>query len=164
MGLVADFDELAQRAADACRAHFGDRLVSVAVFGSVGRGTPGPYSDVDLLVVLEELPTGRFARQASFEPVERAVAPFIESLRRRGIETRLSPVLKTRAEAEAGSPLFLDMVEDARILYDREGFLAARLQRLRKRLSELGARRIPYAGAWYWDLKPDWRAGEVLEL
>lgn len=164
MSLVAGFDELAQRVADACRAQFGERLVSVAVFGSVGRRTPRPDSDVDLLVVLDDLPHGRFARQEVFEPVEQAVAPFVASLRQRGIEAELSPILKTRAEVEAGSPLFLDMVEDARILYDPGGFLTARLERLRKRLGELGARRIRYGGAWYWDLKPDYRPGEVLEL
>ncbi len=144
MSLVADFDELAQRVADACRSQFGDRVISVAVFGSVGRRAPRPDSDVDLLVVLDDLPHGRFARQEVFEPVEQAVAPFMTSLRRRGIETELSPILKTRAEVEAGSPLFLDMVEDARILYDRGGFLNARLERLRKKLSQLGARRIRY--------------------
>jgi hypothetical protein len=35
-----------------------------------------------------------------------------------------SPVFKSPEEVEAGSPLFLDMVDDARILCDPEGFLA----------------------------------------
>lgn len=164
MGLVDAFAELTRRVTEACQAHFGDRLVSVAVFGSVGRGTPRPDSDVDLLVVLEDLPRGRFARQEVFDPVEQSVEPFLEALRQRGIDTTLSPILKTRAEAEAGSPLLLDMVEDARILYDRDGFFAARLERLRKRLALLGARRVRFKGGWYWDLKPDYKPGDVIEL
>jgi len=55
-----------------------------------------------------------------------------------GIDTRLSAVLKTPEEAEAGSPLFLDMTEDARLLYDRDDFFAGRLERLRERLRQLG--------------------------
>jgi hypothetical protein len=34
-------------------------------------------------------------------------------------ETSLSPLFKTPAEANRGSPLFLDLVDDARILVDR---------------------------------------------
>src|SRR3972149_2568376 len=53
----------------------------------------------------------------------------------------LSPILKTPEEAAAGSPLFLDMVEDAKILYDEGGFFAAVLARLRARLRQLGPAR-----------------------
>lgn len=53
---------------------------------------------------------------------------------------------------------------DARILVDRDGFLQDALQGLRKRLDELGARRIWRGNAWHWDLKPDYRPGEVFEL
>ena len=35
----------------ACRCHYGDKLLAVAVYGSVGRGMPRPDSDVDLLIV-----------------------------------------------------------------------------------------------------------------
>jgi hypothetical protein len=73
-------------------------------------------------------------------------------------------VLKTPAEVEARSPLLLDMTEDARILFDRGGFLAGELAALRARLDELGARRVWRGSAWYWDLKPDFRPGDVIEL
>jgi uncharacterized protein len=53
-----------------------------------------------------------------------------------------SPVFESPEEVEAGSPLFLDLVEDARILYDPGSFLARYLARLRARLCELGVRRI----------------------
>ncbi len=56
------------------------------------------------------------------------------------------------------------MTEDARILFDREGFFARKLDRLRERLAQLGAKRIWLGNAWYWDFKPDYRPGEVFEL
>jgi uncharacterized protein len=77
---------------------------------------------------------------------------------------RLSPVIKTPEEAAQGSPLFLDMVEDAKIIFDRGGFMQQLLSDLRGRLEKLGAKRIWLGNAWYWDLKPDYRPGEVFEI
>jgi len=71
-------------------------------------------------------------------------------------------VFKTPEEAEAGSPLFLDMVDDARILYDCDGFLEELLERLRQRLAELGSRRVWRGNSWYWVLKPDLAPGEAI--
>ncbi|MFQ5721592.1 MAG: nucleotidyltransferase domain-containing protein, partial [Candidatus Aminicenantales bacterium] len=86
------------------------------------------------------------------------------SLRKEGINTYISPIFKTPQEAEIGSPLFLDMVEDARILFDRDGFFSKILDRLRQKLKKLGARRIWQGNAWYWILKPDYKPGDVIEL
>ena len=147
---------------DAAQAHYGDRLRALAVFGSVGRGTAGPESDIDVLVVADDLPRGRLARVREFDAVERALAAAFA-----GSTIRLpplSPIFKTPAELEAGSPLLLDMIGDSVVLADRTGVLRARLDRLRARLAELGARRIWRGNAWYWDLKPDYRPGDVIEL
>lgn len=162
--LADQFDRLLEATVDACRDHYGHRLVSVAVFGSVGRGTPRSESDIDLLVVADALPHGRVARSEEFQQVEVAVAAALESAREGGISTSLSPVFKTPAEIDHGSPLLLDMVEDARILHDRDGYLDGALGRLADRLRELGARRIWRGNAWFWDLKPDYKPGEVFEI
>lgn len=45
---------------------YGPRLITLAVFGSVGRGAAGPESGVDLLVIARELPYGRMARVSEF--------------------------------------------------------------------------------------------------
>ena len=76
----------------------------------------------------------------------------------------LSPIFKTPAEVTAGSPLFLDMTDDARILYDRDAFLASAFSDFSARLARLGARRIWRDNTWYWDLKPDYKPGEVFEI
>ena len=67
------YDVLVEAASTACQQHYGARLVSVAVFGSVGRRTPGPDSDIDLVVVAEQLPRGRLARSDDFAAVERSL-------------------------------------------------------------------------------------------
>jgi hypothetical protein len=103
-------------------------------------------------------------RVTEFEAVEAAVAGEVEQARRQGVHTELLPILKTPEKAVAGSPLFLDMIDDARILYDRDGFFARRLALLCERLTQLGAKRPWRGNTWYWDLKPDFRPGEVFEL
>jgi len=158
------YDALLDDALVACRDHYASRLVSLAVFGSVGRGTPHPDSDVDLLVVAEDLPQGRLSRADDFAVVDDAVKPRLREAHERGLHPTLSPVFKTPAEVTAGSPLFLDMLDDARILYDRERFLAHAFEDFARRLARLGARRIWRGNAWYWDLKPDYKPGEVFEI
>lgn len=162
--LNAQFDQIITDLVDACRQHYGDRLVSVAVFGSVGRGTPRHDSDVDVLIVAEELPRGRVARAGDFCAVEAALAPKLKDARRSGLAVPLSPVFKTPAEVAQGSPLLLDMTDDARILYDRAGVLTQALARLKTRLAARGARRIWKGNAWLWDLMPQYQPGDEFEL
>ncbi len=162
--LKKHFDALLDKVLPACQAHYAERLVSLVVFGSVGRGVPGPESDLDLLLVADALPPGGLGRVTEFRTVERALEPLLDEMRSVGLAPELSPVFKTPAEVDRGSPLFLDMVQDARILYDREGFIKRRLARLEERLKALGARRIWRGNAWFWDLKPDYKPGEVFDL
>jgi hypothetical protein len=162
--LKESFERLLGEVLDALRAYYGERLVSLAVFGSVSRGTQRADSDVDLLVVCNPLPSGRMRRIAEFEEVEKRLAPVLSKLSQQGIATLLSPVLKTPDEVERGGVFYIDLVEDARLLYDRGDFLKGFLDRLRRRLAQLGARRIRRGNAWYWDLKPDFKPGEIFEL
>ena len=164
MPLLERYEEILAKLCAELVAHYGARLVSVAVFGSVGRGTPRNDSDVDFLVVAHDLPRGRTARVEEFLPVEVRIEPWLSTADGSGGPVMLSPVFKTPAEVEAGSPLFLDMVDDARILHDPHGFLRRNLDGLRRRLQALGARRIRLGNAWYWELKPDLKPGEVFTL
>ena len=139
------------------KGHYGERLVSVLIYGSYGRGKATPESDLDLLLVINGLPPSRAER------VEEFISKVEDKLEGEGLPY-LSVVLKTPGEACRGSPLFLDMVEDAEILYDKEGFFQGILDRLRARLKELGAKRIFKGTRWYWVLKPDLKPGEVFEI
>jgi len=158
------YDEILRRLVQRLQAHYGPRLVSVAVFGSVGRGTQREDSDIDLLIVARDLPRGRTARVEEFLPVEQRLEAWLAPPRAELMPVALSPVLKTPEEVEAGSPLFLDMVEDAQILHDEGGFLAAYLERLRQRLVALGSRRVWRGSNWHWVLKPDLKPGETITL
>lgn len=158
------FIELENRLLSETKNFYGKRLVSVVIYGSVARETEGFDSDIDVLIIAKELPNGRIKRIREFETVETRVEPFLELLKKYGINTYISAIIKSPEEAKIGSPLFLDMVEDAKILFDEDGFFQAVLARLKDRLKTLGSKRIWLGNAWYWDLKPDWKPGEIIEL
>lgn len=164
----ADFlqarEEIESALLECCREHYGDNLISLVIFGSVARGTAHALSDVDLLVVARNLPRGRWTRAGDFIRVEKRVEERAGHWRQRGWEWELSPYFKTPEEVEIGSPLFLDMVDDARLLLDEGGFFAARLERLRATLRRQGSQRIWTGRTWHWVLKPDFRPGDRIEL
>jgi predicted nucleotidyltransferase len=142
----------------------GPNLVSAVLFGSVARSEATAGSDIDLLVVCDALPDGRFARLATIGRADERFEKELNRLRAAGIDTRVVPILRPRAEARRVVPLYLDMVEDARLLRDRDGFFAGVLAGLRTRLTELGAERRRRGRSRYWVLKRDFRPGEVITL
>lgn len=157
-----EFEKVLRALVQAVREIYGERLVSLAVFGSVARGTPRSDSDIDLLLVAEDLPRGRMKRMAEFAKVEEKIQPLLGRLRH--IKTDLSPVIKEKSEVLEGSLLLLDMVGEAKIYYDKDSFLSGCLRDLGERLARLGARKVYRGGAWYWVLKEDYRPGEKIEI
>ena len=158
--IIEKYDMILEALKNELKSFYGERLVSAVVFGSVGRRTPNYNSDIDILIIAEKLPTGRIKRIKEFGLVENSLESLIASLRNSGINTYISPVIKTPEEAAAGSPLFLDMTLDAQILIDKDGFFTNELDRLRKRLKVLGSKRINRGNAFFWDLKPDYKPNE----
>lgn len=157
-------DALLEALAQECKGFYGDRLISLVVFGSYGRETEGPDSDLDFLLVVEGLPDGRMPRVEEFATVEQALRPALQESWARGDHVVLSPQFKTPGEASRGSILYLDMIEDGKLFVDRNAFFASILGSFRDRLASLGARRVWSGSRWYWDLKPDFRPGTVIEL
>ena len=77
----------------------------------------------------------------------------------------LMAVLQTPEEAVNVKPYYLGMLSGHDTLWDVDGFFEAVLTRLRQRLAELGSRRYVDADGYeYWDLKPDWKPGDVVRL
>ncbi|MDR7544221.1 MAG: nucleotidyltransferase domain-containing protein [Armatimonadota bacterium] len=155
---------LARRYAEVLQERLGPSLISVVLFGSVARGEAGVQSDIDLLVIASDLPQGRLARQDLVSDADTRLDPELCDLRQQGVLVDFSPILKTPSETLRLPPMFLDLVDDAVVLYDRDGFFPGVLARLRASLARLGARRVRRGALRYWELKPDYRPGEIFEL
>ena len=138
---------------------FGDDLVSIVVFGSVGRGDCTENSDIDMIVVVRNLPKSFFKRINLFIPI-------IEKVRRNTHSRVLIQIYPlTVGEASKNRPLYLDMLTDAVILYDKNHFMEGVLRKLWRKLKSLGTRKVRLKnGSWLWILKPDIKLGEVVEI
>ncbi len=156
---LRQYQKLLKELRKAVQEVYGERLVSL-----VGRGTPRPNSDVDLLLIATDLPRGRVRRVREFELVEEKLEPVLERMRQDGIETFLSPVIKEPGDVLQGSLIFLDMLDDALILCDKDDFFRRFLADLKGRLEKLGAKKFRSGGAWYWVLKDDYKPGEEFEI
>jgi len=144
------------------RDHYKEDLISLIVFGSISRGTFREDSDIDLLIIANNLPNGRIKRINHFMPVEEKMESLLKSLELN--QMYLSTIIKSPEEAIKGSPLFLDMIEDGIILYDKDNFFKDILNKLKENLQKLGAKRIRVGNIWYWKLKKDYKFGEEIKL
>lgn len=142
---------------------FGEYLTSVVLYGSTARGTARPDSDIDLLLVIKNLPKGQLERSRQLLPLCDGTNKKFEE-RFDKFPPHLSLIEKSDEEAVYHSPLYLDMLEDGKILYDRDDFISKIFDDMRIRLKELGARRIWIGTKWYWELKPDYKFGEEFEV
>lgn len=142
---------------------FGDRLVSLVLYGSYARGDFREDSDVDLIVVLDDI-VDRYALHLELDKVEELLAPTLRCFNLHGFNPVLSPVVLSVEQAKSIRPLYLDAVFDAKILYDKGNFMTSIFERLRRRLEEYGARRVRIGKKWVLVLKNGYRFGEVIEL
>ncbi|MBO3841282.1 MAG: nucleotidyltransferase domain-containing protein [Candidatus Brockarchaeota archaeon] len=139
-------------------------LTSLAVYGSVARGTANENSDIDLLIVSNDF-SGSIGRRIDvLYGLEKNLEELVW-LRRNGVYTGFSFYPLTEEEASRKPLLFIDMTEDSVILYDRGRFLERVLTEFKAELLKLGAKRVFVDKEnWYWDLKPDYRFGEEIAV
>ncbi len=144
------------------REHYGRRLTSVVLYGSVARGDFRPESDIDLLVVVEGEPGMGGLIQALRESCLRDLEV---ELMKAGLPHSVQPLVITVEHLRAHPPLLLDLTTDAVVLFDRDGVFAREMDVLRSRMAALGSRKVVLPdGNWYWILKPDIKFGEVVRL
>ncbi len=143
---------------------FRNELVSLVLYGSYARCEPRPDSDINVLVVLEKLPEDRVQLHVLLDRVEEKLQEMYDRLRELGYTPALSPVVLDRESAARFRPLYIDLVFDAVILYDKGDFMKTVLERVRRKLEALGARRVRIGRRWVVDIKPDYRFGERIDL
>lgn len=142
---------LAERFRDDLLEFYRENIISVVLYGSVARGDCHQGSDINLFAVFKELPSVRTER---YTYVEKALKSLNRDLfllfRSEGILTDINLLSKSVEEMEGYSPLFLDMTEDAVILYDKDWFLTNKLAKIREHIKNTGAKRIWVGRMWFW--------------
>ena len=162
--LNASLYELARRYAEKAVELLGDQLISIALYGSVARGQADPTSDIDLFVMLQQAPSGMLSRRRLLDPVHESLASELDGLWRQGTYADFIEVIRTRSEARQFHPLYLDMSQEAILLYDRDRFLENLLERVGQHLMSRGAKRKFMGRFWYWDLSGSTRLASISRL
>lgn len=139
----------------------GPALRTAVLYGSVARGEASPGSDVDLLFVVDGLPSGYLDRVTSWSRLETREDVVAEKrrLRQAGRGAELSWILLSPEEARRLRLLYLDMCQEGVLLLDREGFFARILEGVRREMERAEARRHPAEAGWYWTFRRDLRVG-----
>jgi len=123
----------------------GQNLVAVVLFGSRARGEQRKASDWDIFVLARSLPVSPMKRYAP-----------LRELCDGEPEGGVSFLAKTQKEFEEGFPSFyLDLALDGIILYDTDGYMEAKLRRIREIMKETGLKRERISGGFFWDWKED---------
>ena len=161
---IALWRALLDRVVAEYRAALASDLVALACFGSVARGEARPESDLDLYAVTRSrvsvLLDPRLERLRKLRESEE-----YQRLAAEGDRPDPMPIFHTVEQLRSHPWILLDIAHHGVVLFDPNGILATELDAVRRRLQQLGARRIERPdGSWYWDLKPDWRPGETIEL
>lgn len=144
---------------------FGDDVIlSVVLFGSIARGAGRKDSDIDLLVLHEEV---------GYDPIKRWVDTLLEleegmefeELLKQGYYPNPSLIFMTPAELSRNPLILLDIMDEGIILKDKNAMLKGIINIFKKKLEAMGAKKIAFEdGTWAWDLKPDWKPGEEVEI
>jgi len=126
-------------------------LWGVVLFGSAARGEATETSDLDLIVVADDLPTAFGER-----------IRLLRSLTPAALWGKISLIAKTRSEFEASFPsYYLDLGLDGVVLYDRHQYMEGRIKCIREliELAGLTRRRLDHGFAWRWREPPagHWR-------
>ncbi|VVB87445.1 Nucleotidyltransferase domain protein [uncultured archaeon] len=165
---MINVQQLLNRYTELLKQSFRERLLSVAVFGSVARGTAKfPQSDIDILIVIEGIEKLSFGERIKLtsnveEKLSKTLeyAKFKDNFKRR---PNIQEIIFSPEELRTHPPILLDLTTDVIIHYDT-GILDEELNKLRSRLKELGARRVERGDSWFWILKPDLKLGESVQL
>jgi len=130
---------------DKCKERFGKDLISVVLFGSHARGTATSYSDVDLLVVVENLPKKRIER---YKLLTKEIHDILIRY-----NLKISPIIIEPKELSTKNinPLIYGILTGYKILYERDDFWNRYLDNIRDVIKL--TKPVYIEGAKRWDIE-----------
>ena len=146
------------------KGNMKQNLLSMVLYGSVARGKAHRESDIDLLILY---------RKGDFDTDEAYAVSVIESresreyqvLFEKDIYGEISPLFMTLEELSSNPLILLDIMEEGIILFERNHCFTKIVKKMRKKIKKMGSRKVSLPdGSWYWELKPEWKPGELIEV
>lgn len=125
--------------------YYQTRIISLVIFGSYSRGDFTTYSDLDILIILNQC--GEKYRERLdefFKMVDKLNLPF-----------EVFPVILTKNEAERFHPLYLDVLSNHLIVHDKDGFFRKILNKIESIKKEGAIEEKVLNGKKYWVIKSD---------
>ncbi|MEN6378632.1 MAG: nucleotidyltransferase domain-containing protein [Methanofastidiosum sp.] len=121
--------------------YYGNRLISLVIYGSYARQENKLDSDIDLFIVIK---TDKKRRDRLREFITEIESPLLKSsliLYDENIASEISTVILNEKEALCFNPLYLDMVSKRIILFDRDNFMAQLLLKYNDLMKECKTRK-----------------------
>lgn len=141
--------QICNHAVEVLRDTFRDDFKALAVFGSAAREEETEYSDIDLFVIIQNIPQSHFQRSALFSRISTL-----------NFKRRVLILAKTEQEFKFYFPsLYLDLGLDGQILYDPNDFLKVRFEKIRELIEQAGLLRRRVDGNFIWEFKKQPKAG-----
>ena len=160
------YRKVLQRFCELLLKHYRESLVGVLLFGSVARGDWNESSDMDLMIVLDRLVEGRRGTLREILKVKsdlRGMREYKEAVAK-GFFPSIEVYPLGMDEATRFRRMYLDALTEGIVLFEKDEFLHGLKDSFRKRLRELGSKRIDMPGTGHYWMIADVRPGEVIEL
>ena len=157
----SDHEKYVAELLDRIIRHYSGNLVSLVIFGSYARRENRLTSDLDILIILKKAKSRGERIREFVECVEMPLEMQAQKLADEGIFVDISPIILSTMEAGYFNPLYLDMLEHAVIVVDRDGFFKNIIERVREKVEEWGSYREYFGNRWVWVVKKGGFVGGV---
>ncbi|MEM3904946.1 MAG: nucleotidyltransferase domain-containing protein [Sulfolobales archaeon] len=123
-------------------------IKAVLLFGSIARGEANEYSDVDLLILHSDLPIIDLVerRRYLYRLIIERLGDVFDSI------TLIDMSLNEFLKPDVVTPLLLNIYVDAVVILDRVGEIEEFLSNVRRKVVEVGLKKVKDEKAYYWIL------------
>ncbi len=138
---------------ESCKAEWKDNFIAAIQFGSTTKRPIKIETDVDLLLVFNTIPKGKWERFQFTKNKEQELELKLKEIQ----DHQLSPsVLYWNKDSfQKLHPLYLDFVDYSIILHDPSSLAKETILKTKKWMSKRGAKKIQKGQLWYWDVNPN---------
>lgn len=138
---------------DSCKNEWRENFISAIQFGSTTKSYIKFETDVDLLLVFNNVPKNKWDR---FQFIKNKESELEDSLKKIKNYNLIPSILCWQKDSfEKLHPLYLDFVDSSNILYDPDSIAKKVINKTEDWLKKRGAVKVQKGHLWYWDVNPN---------